>query len=214
MRKIAINHLINFFLIGIIFSSNLHAQPNPVQPAVTEVVPVENLKDYKNYPLNVKKLITESYNLSTKKLTYVYGSSNPRLNGMDCSGTIYYLLQTLHISSVPRQSDQIYSWAVKKGNLHAVNNHPTSVDDFSDLKPGDLLFWSGTYHVKRTIPITHVMVYLGKNKKNQPLMFGASNGRTYEGKKMWGVSVFDFKLPNATSHATFVGYSCIPELTC
>ena len=65
--------------------------------------------------------------------------------------------------------------------------------DFSKLKPGDLLFWSGTYRVKRTPPITHVMLYLGKTKNNELLMFGASNGRTYRGKRMNGVSVFDFK---------------------
>jgi hypothetical protein len=58
------------------------------------------------------------------------------------------------------------------------------------------------------------MLYLGKNKKGEPLMFGASNGRTYEGKKMNGVGVFDFKLPKEGAPQKFVGYSCIPSLTC
>ncbi len=55
--------------------------------------------------------------------------------------------------------------------------------DFSHLRPDDLLFWSGTYQVKRIPPITHVMLFLGKNKQNRLLMFGSSNGRPYQGKK-------------------------------
>jgi len=47
-----------------------------------------------------------------------------------------------------------------------------------------------------------------------PLMFGASDGRYYNGKKMWGVSVFDFELPKPNSAAKFIGYSCVPQLTC
>ncbi len=86
--------------------------------------------------------------------------------------------------------------------------------EFSKLKPGDLLFWSGTYIIHRDQPITHVMLYLGKNKKGERLMFGASDGRTYQGKKMWGVSVFDFKLPDGKGPQRFVGYGCIPDLTC
>lgn len=58
------------------------------------------------------------------------------------------------------------------------------------------------------------MLYLGKNDQGQRLMFGASDGRTYQGKSMWGVSLFDFKLPNPQSSSHFVGYSCIPHLTC
>ena len=45
-------------------------------------------------------------------------------------------------------------------------------------------------------------------------MFGASDGRTYQGEKMWGVSVFDFKLPDGKNGSRFVGYGCIPGLTC
>jgi hypothetical protein len=45
-------------------------------------------------------------------------------------------------------------------------------------------------------------------------MFGSSNGRTYQGKKMWGVSVFDFQLPDPKEKHKFIGYGCIPKLTC
>lgn len=58
------------------------------------------------------------------------------------------------------------------------------------------------------------MIYLGKNKKGERLMFGSSNGRTYQGKKMWGVSVFDFTLPKKGKVEKFIGYGCIPRLNC
>jgi hypothetical protein len=48
---------------------------------------------------------------------------------------------------------------------------------------------------------------------------GSSDGRTYDGKQRWGVSVFDFKLPpppNSTEaklSPVFVGYGRIPGLS-
>ena len=55
-------------------------------------------------------------------------------------------------------------------------------------KPGDLLFWTGTYSVERDPPVTHTMIYLGEEKKSgKPIMVGASDGRTYEGRTaVWG----------------------------
>jgi hypothetical protein len=49
-------------------------------------------------------------------------------------------------------------------------------------------------------------------------MFGASDGRSYDGVQRWGVSVFDFKMPrakadaDANSQADFLGYARIPGL--
>jgi hypothetical protein len=49
-------------------------------------------------------------------------------------------------------------------------------------------------------------------------MVGASDGRTYDGKQRFGVSVFDFKLPpppnssDAKLSPVFVGYGRIPGL--
>ena len=152
--------------------------------------------------------------LSQEKLTYLYGSADPKNKGMDCSGTIYYLLKSANVTNVPRSAEEMFLWAEKKGNLQQVSEKNVDSPSFSHLKPGDLLFWSGTYAIHRNPPITHVMIYLGKNSADQPLMFGSSDGRTYQGKKMWGVSVFDFKLPDGKSRAKFEGYSCIPHLTC
>jgi hypothetical protein len=49
-------------------------------------------------------------------------------------------------------------------------------------------------------------------------MLGASDGRTFEGKRMFGVSVFDFKTSSSSKptssgrHPRFVGYGRIPGL--
>ena len=68
--------------------------------------------------------------------------------------------------------------------------------------------------------ISHVMMYLGREKgSGKRIMFGSSDGRSYNGIQRWGVSVFDFKMPKADSTATpektkaeFIGYARIPGL--
>ena len=91
------------------------------------------------------------------------------------------------------------------------------------LRPGDLLFWTGTYSADRDPPVTHTMIYLGKRKRDgKQVMFGASDGRTYDGRKIWGVSVYDFSIPKAkpapsagesvTPGSVFIGCANIPGL--
>jgi hypothetical protein len=199
-----------FFFILVLFSSVIQAS----HPAKTEIIPINQIMGYEEFPSTVKKLIYQAWILTQKNLTYLYGSADPRQGGMDCSGTIYYLLKLSKLTNAPRSSSGIYQWVVDKGKFYPVKTKDLSSTEFNHLKPGDLLFWEGTYKTKHNPPISHVMLYLGTNEKNQPLMFGASDGRSYQGKQMWGVSVFDFKLPNATTSARFVGYGCIPRLTC
>ncbi len=185
-----------------------------LHPAVTQTMTTEQLEDFANYPAAVKQLITQALILAGKNLTYTYGSANPAQGGMDCSGTIFYILKLAGVFNVPRQSDELYRWVWQQGKFYAVNSHSMQSFEFALLKPGDLLFWSGTYTVRRDSPITHVMLYIGKNSEGQPIMFGASDGRTYQNNQMWGVSIFDFKLPKAGASSRFLGYSCIPTLTC
>ncbi len=180
----------------------------------TTSIPTRELQNFTTNSEPVKKLITFALDLATKNLGYLYGSADIKNGGMDCSGTIYYLLTQLNIKEVPRSSDLIYQWVREKGHFYAVNKPQFSSSEFSHLQPGNLLFWSGTYAIKRKFNVTHVMLYLGKNKEGEPLMVGSSDGRTYKGKKIYGVSVFDFQLPNEYSKSKFLGYSCIPHINC
>jgi cell wall-associated NlpC family hydrolase len=161
----------------------------------------------------VQRLLTLSLNLTRQGLTYRYGSSDPTSGGMDCSGTIYYLLKQAGVKEPPRDSSGLYLWAEKEGTLRRVS--PASLDDpaLADLRPGDLMFWEGTYEVQRDPPISHTMIYLGKEKATgMPVMVGASDGRTYGGVRRNGVSVFDFRLPRSDSAAKFVAYGRVPGI--
>ncbi len=147
---------------------------------------------------------------------------------MDCSGTIYYLLKQAGFDDVPRQANEQYEWVRQKSHFYAVLSKKQDNVELREMRPGDLLFWEGTYHVDRDPPVTHVMVYLGKRKKDGVrLMFGSSDGRPYDGQRRNGVSVFDFKMPAARSgdaadaataaapdHAPdFSGYGPVPGMT-
>lgn len=182
--------------------------------AVTSSISARQLQGYDNYTPNQKRLVNKALELSSKHLRYQFGSANPANGGMDCSGTIYYLLNSLQRTDVPRQSDEIYAWTWRKGKFYSVNGHSIHSFEFSHLRPGDLMFWSGTYRVHRDPPISHVMMYLGKNKQGEMLVFGASDGRSFQHKRMNGVSVFDFVMPSGNTKTRFLGYSCVPGFTC
>jgi peptidoglycan DL-endopeptidase CwlO len=168
----------------------------------------------------VRKVIDTSLELTTRNLDYKYGSADPANGGMDCSGFVFYVLTQNGLHDVPRDSSQQYVWLRKSGSFRAVNSRQEDTFELEELKPGDLLFWTGTYGIERDPPITHAMIYLGRKKGgNQRIMVGASDGRTYEGESRYGVSVFDFKMPRARTKTdegrtspSFIGYGHVPGL--
>jgi cell wall-associated NlpC family hydrolase len=179
----------------------------------------DQIADYDSYPSKVRQIIDAGLALTKQNLGYTYGSADPANGGMDCSGFIYHVLQQNGVPDVPRDSSQQYVWVRKGGNFSAVLSRKEDSFEFDALKPGDLLFWRGTYNIDRDPPITHTMIYLGREKRtNKRVMVGSSDGRTYDGKQRWGVSVFDFKLPpppksgDAKISPVFVGYGRIPGL--
>ncbi len=178
------------------------------------------LIDYDTYPSKVRQILDAGLALTKQNLGYTYGSADPQNGGMDCSGFIYYVLQQNGFPDVPRDSSQQYVWVRKAGDFDAVLSRKEDSFELDALKPGDLLFWRGTYNIDRDPPITHTMIYLGREKRtNRRVMVGSSDGRTYDGKQRWGVSVFDFKLPpppksgDAKISPVFVGYGRIPGLS-
>src|SRR5580692_4000207 len=196
-------------------------KPSPLnQPVAVASLDPSQLKDFDNQPQGVRDLIRSALALTQRNLAYTYGSADPASGGMDCSGFIYYVLTNAGFKDVPRQSSDQYLWVRKNGNFHSVLSRSANTFELEELRPGDLMFWSGTYKVDRDVPITHVMIYLGKQKgTNKPIMVGSSDGRSYNGERRFGVSVFDFKLPNGIPNksdpdlvARFEGYSSIPSL--
>ncbi len=182
------------------------------------VLSTDDLKDFAAQPERVKKLIEAALELSKRKLVYTYGSADPARGGMDCSGSIYYVLREQGYKEVPRDASGQYVWARKNGKFFAVISKKADSFEFSDLQPGDLLFWSGTYKIDRDPPVTHSMIYLGLHKtRGEPILWGASDGRSYEGTARWGVGVFDFKMPRTgadggkASGTDFLGYARIPD---
>ena len=177
------------------------------------------IKGFEDYPLKVQKLLTSALELTTRDLDYKYGSDDPANGGMDCSGFVYYVLKQNEIADVPRDSSSQYVWLRRARQFESVLSEKDDSFELEDLKPGDLLFWTGTYAIERDPPITHAMIYLGREKKTgNRVMVGSSDGRVYQGESRFGVSVFDFKVQRPEKNGdgrmrpTFIGYGHIPGL--
>lgn len=199
----------------------------PAKPGGTGAPPAyiesSDLKNFTEQPEKVRTLIESALALAHQGLTYKFGSDDPSQGGMDCSGSIAYLLREQGFKDVPRDASGQYAWARKNGQFFAVVSKKEGGFEFADLKSGDLLFWSGTYVVNRDPPVTHSMIYLGEHKsRKQRVMWGSSDGRTYDGKSRYGVGVFDFHMPKtggegegasaAGKSPDFLGYARVPGL--
>ena len=183
-------------------------------PVAVSTLSIDDLSGFESYPKQVQSLVQSALALTRLGLSYLHGSNEPNKGGMDCSGTVYHVLQFQGLTDVPRQSDEMCQWVEKKTQLHLTPT-ATAFDhaEFMNLKPGDLLFWTNTMETKRKLAVTHVMIYLGKLKKSgKRVVFGASDGRSFEGLRRSGVSVFDFHLPKAKSTSKFHGYGTAPGL--
>ena len=212
-------------LAGLVFAETPNHEQAENPPVLTRPASIDSseLLDFDKCSHAVQSLLERCLALTRKNLGYQYGSSDPTLGGMDCSGTIYFVLQAAGITSVPRTASEQYVWARKAGTFHAVISRSLDSFELDAMRPGDLLFWTGTYATDRDPPVTHSMIYLGKRKADgRQVMFGASDGRSYDERKIWGVSVFDFTVsrPNAPPvpgvstkpNSVFVGYARIPDL--
>lgn len=205
-------------LLPLLLVTSLMAQ-EPEKPAAVSTLDEKELREFDTQPEAVKSLIRAALALTRLKLTYRYASHEVTQGGMDCSGSVYRVLLDEKVpGEIPRQSDEMCAWTQAKGTFHRTEQ-VTKLDDaaFEHLRPGDLLFWSrkGGVEPGRKLPITHVMLYLGTRVKDgKPVIYGSSDGRSYEGQKRCGVSVFDWALPKADDpKVEFYGYGAIPGLT-
>jgi peptidoglycan DL-endopeptidase CwlO len=201
--------------------------PPPETTSRVATLAASDLREYEAQSPKVKRLLARALALTTLGLPYKYGSCDPKEGGMDCSGTVYYLLNEAGLEDVPRDASEMYKWVWTRGRFQAVTSSNPDTFELDLLKPGDLLFWTGTYQVDHDPPVTHVMIYLGTNRHSgDRVMVGASEGRRFEGISRYGVSVFDFTLPGQRRpsdtvpevssakdlQARFIGYGSIPGL--
>jgi cell wall-associated NlpC family hydrolase len=172
----------------------------------------EALKGFAQHSADLRERLTYALSLTEQKLTYTYASCDPASGGMDCSGTIYHVLQKFGWANAPRQSNEMYRWVWEAGTFRAFNGNGLETFEMKQLAAGDLLFWTNTTGpTDRDPPVSHVMMYLGTQATDgHPVMFGASEGRTYNSISRSGVSVFDFQLPREGSLARFIGYAHLP----
>jgi len=187
--------------------------------APNATVEPDTIAEFSAQSPRVQQFLRDAIDLTRLNLTYTFGSADPDNGGMDCSGAIYYLLRAHGYNDLARDSRGQYLWARKGGAFFPVVSKSADSPEFSDLQPGDLMFWTGTYDSQRDVPISHVMIYLGREKgSGKRIMFGASDGRSYNGVRRWGVSVFDFTMPQTDpenpekARIDFVGYARIPGL--
>lgn len=189
--------------------------PRPSMAPNASLAP-EQLQEFSQQPEKIQGLIEAALELTRQNLTYTYSSADPANGGLDCSGFVYYVLTQAGLKDVPRDASEQYSWVRKANNFRAVISRNLDGFELDELKPGDLLFWSGTYKTDRDPPVTHTMIYLGREKETgDRVMVGSSDGRSYHGLQRWGVSVFDFKPAPANptpgrEAARFIGYGAIP----
>lgn len=204
MRGLCVLFLAFGMLGGAVVSGADHARP--------AIIELDELAGVETLDTNRRKLIGNA--LMTAKnhgwLKYQFGSADPKRGGFDCSGAMYFVLTESGLKPGRSSADQ-YLWIKKADGITEVGEEVTTLDDpaFAALKPGDLLFWSGTYKTTdaRKVAISHVSMYLGKAKSDgRQLMIGSSDGRSYRGTRQNGYGVFDFRLPSKRSKSTFIGY--------
>lgn len=189
------------------------ASAAPRQAAAVSSLNVRDIAGSAAWPADLRRMLTYALSLTERKLSYRYGSASPANGGMDCSGTVWHVLNRMGYREVPRTSAEMFEWVRRSGRLTRVNGTPALTDPvFARLRPGDLLFWTGTWNNGRPGAISHVMIYLGRTKDGTPVMVGASDGRRYEGQRRSGVSVFDFRMPRPDTTARFAGFGPVPGM--
>jgi cell wall-associated NlpC family hydrolase len=117
---------------------------------------------------------------------------------MDCSNTTRYIYKVATGIELPRTASDQYYYLHLQGKAWDV---PPTSDRLAaaeylrhNLKPGDLLFWENTYRPERQPPITHVMIFLGTNQRDEWMMAGSQTSRGGEhNRRNGGPDIYVFR---------------------
>lgn len=145
--------------------------------------------------------------ISTFRLPYVFGGDHPKEGGLDCSGAMKFLLSDIGFPDLPRTSFDQYAWLRKARTLRHTKSIPEEMGGRKGIKPGDLIFWGGTYDSGHRV--SHVMLYLGQGKDGTHYMFGA-RGKNKTGLNGSGVDIF--KLESGYQKG-LIGFGSLPGVS-
>lgn len=137
-------------------------------------------------------------------LPYVFGGDHPTEGGLDCSGAMKFLLSDIGFKDMPRTSYDQYSWLRKARTLRHAKSIPDQMGGRKGIKPGDLIFWGGTYDSGHKV--SHVMIYLGQGRDGTHYMFGA-RGSKKTGLNGSGVDIFKLE---SGYQKSLVGFGSLP----
>ncbi len=137
-------------------------------------------------------------------LPYVFGGDHPNEGGLDCSGAMKFLLSDIGFKDMPRTSYDQYAWLRKARTLRHSKSIPDQMGGRKGIKPGDLIFWGGTYDSGHKV--SHVMIYLGQGRDGTHYMFGA-RGKNKTGLHGSGVDVFELE---SGYQKGLIGYGSLP----
>ncbi len=140
-------------------------------------------------------------------LPYVFGGDHPSEGGMDCSGSMQFLLSDIGFKDMPRTSYDQYAWLRKARTMNHSKSIPDKMGGRKGIKPGDLIFWGGTYNSGHKV--SHVMIYLGQGGDGTHYMFGA-RGEKKQGLHGSGVDIF--KLESGYQKG-LIGFGSLPGVS-
>jgi hypothetical protein len=116
---------------------------------------------------------TAAYIVRNERPSYQFGASGGLSRKYDCSSFVMKAAARSALANLPRDSRSQFELLSQTGKVWLRGSR-----GWEDLRPGDLIFFSGTYRHGHENPISHVMIYAGENQ-----MIGAQSS---------GVGLFDF----------------------
>ena len=155
-----------------------------------------------------RELIVKSMAFLKEHPVVPYVEGGAGIDGMDCSGAMVRLLKLVDIEA-PRSAHAQYEWLRKSGRLTPVPATARTPEDpvFRTLQPGDLIFWARDGPgAPAEFRVSHVQMFLGREKDGHPVMIGSSDGRSYRGKKISGFGIVDYRVPKVGSATRIVGF--------